>query len=300
MSQGLYQEVLIATLGTQPQVVTLATDLLAEDEDVVVAAVHVIHTAPQALIGAALERLRSEFHRGRYRGRRCAYEEVPILRTNGQPVVDIRSKEDVRSAFNTIYRTVLAQKRAGKIVNLSIAGGRNSMVVYGAVTAQMLFDPEDRLWHILSTTDFERSGRMHRQFGNEASLVPIPVLQWSSVSPVLTALVREQDPFRAVEAQEQMVEQQRDRERKEFLTQELTPSEWEVLADFVAHGGTDRQIAQRLHISHRTVSTHLGHIYDKMRAFFPYDPSAVGRATLLREFASLFQDHPELLYPPQD
>jgi hypothetical protein len=31
MSQGLYRQVLIATLGTQPQVVTLAVDLLVLD-----------------------------------------------------------------------------------------------------------------------------------------------------------------------------------------------------------------------------------------------------------------------------
>ena len=300
MSQGLYREVLIATLGTQPQVVTLAADLLKEDEHVLVDEVHVIHTAARGRIGEALEGLRGQFVHNRYRGRRCIYREVPIRTTDGQPVVDIRSKNDVRSAFNTIYHAVLEQKRAGRIVHLSIAGGRNSMVVYGAVTAQMLFDPEDRLWHIISTTAFERSGRMHRQARDEASLVPIPVLQWSAVSPVLTALVREQDPFRAVEAQEQLVEEQRDRQREEFLTEVLTAAEWRVLADYVTHSGTSRQIARRLNIAYRTVTTHLDHIYSKMRGFFPYDPSAVNRETLVREFVGFFEDHPELRSPPSD
>jgi DNA-binding CsgD family transcriptional regulator len=183
-------------------------------------------------------------------------------------------------------------------VHLSIAGGRNSMVVYGASTAQMLFDPGDRLWHILSTADFERTGLMHRRRRPDATLVPIPVLQWSAISPVLTALVREQDPFRAIAAQEQLVKRQADRERERFLREALTAAEWRVLGDYVTHGGTDREIARRLAISHRTVSTHLHRIYGKMRAFFNYDPAVVGRDTLMHQFAEFLSRHPHLRAPP--
>jgi CRISPR-associated Csx14 family protein len=300
VTTGLYRQTLIATLGTHPQVVTLAADLLAEDQGVVVDEVHVIHTAPEGFVGEALEQLRKEFDRNRYRGRRCTYHEIPIRTPEGDPVRDIRTKRDAESAFNTIYHTVRAQKQEGKRVHLSIAGGRNSMVVYGAVTAHMFFDPTDSLWHILSTTAFERSGLMHRQDSRDASLVPIPVLPWSDISPALTYLVREEDPFRAVEAQERMVELQANRERREFLTEELTPAEWRVLGDYVMHAGTDREIALRLGISHRTVGTHLSRIYDKMRMFFNYDPAAVGRATLMHQFASFLKDHPELRSPPED
>lgn len=300
MTTGLYRQALIATLGTHPQVVTLAMDLLAEDEGAVADEVHVIHTAPEGYVGEALEQLREEFRRSRYRGRRCAYHEVPILTETGRPVRDIRSKKDAESAFNTIYRTVKAQKQAGRRVHLSIAGGRNSMVVYGAATAQILFDAEDRLWHILSREAFERSGLMHREGRRDASLVPIPVLRWSSVSPALTALVREPDPFRAVEAQERLAEEEADRRREEFLTEVLTRREWRVLGDYVTHAGTDREIALRLGISHRTVSTHLGRVYDKMRVFFNYDPAVVGRDTLMHQFAGFLGDRPDLRSPPQD
>jgi CRISPR-associated Csx14 family protein len=298
MSQGLYRQVLIATLGTQPQVVTLAVDLLAEDHGVSVDEVHVIHTAAKGHIGEALEQLRETFGHNRYDGRRCLYHETPILGPNGQAVHDIRTEEDAQGAFNTIYHTVLEQKRAGRRVHLSIAGGRNSMVVYGASTAQMLFDPGDRLWHILSTADFERTGLMHRRRRPDATLVPIPVLQWSAISPVLTALVREQDPFRAIAAQEQLVKRQADRERERFLREALTAAEWRVLGDYVTHGGTDREIARRLAISHRTVSTHLHRIYGKMRAFFNYDPAVVGRDTLMHQFAEFLSRHPHLRAPP--
>ena len=45
---------------------------------------------------------------------------------------------------------VLAEKRAGHLVYLSIASGRKPMTVYGMVAAQLLFDEDDRVWHLLS------------------------------------------------------------------------------------------------------------------------------------------------------
>jgi len=300
MTEGFYRESLVATLGTQPQVITLAADLLAKDENVPVGEVHVVHTAARGRIAEALEGLRCEFRDGAYQGRRLDYHEVPIATPDGRVITDIRTGEDARSAFSTLYRTVLALKRARKRVHLSVAGGRNSMVVYGAVAAQILFDPDDSLWHVLSTTEFERTGLMHRRRQRDATLVPIPVLPWSSVSPAFTALVREQDPFHAVAAQERIVRERGDRQRREFLTEELTPGEWRVLGDFVTHGGTDRQIGMRLGISHRTVGTHLTRIYDKMRAFFNYDPSVVGRETLMHQFAGFLRQYPDLRSPPSE
>jgi CRISPR-associated Csx14 family protein len=196
-----YREVLVATLGIQPQVVTLAVNLLAEDEGIEVDEVYVVHTAAERRVGEALERLRAEFPDGRaYRGRRCLYCPRPIFTPDGRPVRDIRTEEDAHSTFHTIYRVVLEQKQAGKRIHLSVAGGRNSMVIYGAAMAQIIFDADDRLWHIVSTTEFERTDLMHRRSPFDAVLAQTPVLRWSMVSPVLTALVREQDPFRAVVA----------------------------------------------------------------------------------------------------
>lgn len=301
MTTGLYRQVLIATLGTHPQVVTLAADMLADDQGVVVDEVLVIHTAPEGPVGEALERLRDEFDRNQYRGRRCVYQEVPMATRRGEPVRDIRTEKDAECAFNTIYRTVKSQKRAGKRVHLSIAGGRNSMVVYGAATAQILFDLDDRLWHVLSKAEFERSGLMHRQSHRDATLAPVPVLCWSSVSPALTALVREEDPFRAVALQqERLAEEETDRRREEFLKEVLTPEQWRVLGNYVTHGGTNRQIALRLDRSVRTVEKHLEEIYGEMRSFFGYKPDIVGRDTVMQQFATFLKRHPQLRSPPED
>jgi len=42
--------------------------------------------------------------------------------------------------MRTVYRVVLAEKRVGRIVRLSIAGGRKTMAAYGMIVAQLLFD----------------------------------------------------------------------------------------------------------------------------------------------------------------
>jgi CRISPR-associated protein Csx14 len=299
MSTSLYRQALVATLGTQPQVVTLALDLLEDDQGVVVDEVTVIHTEAQGRVGDALERLREQFRHNRYRGRRCAFEPVLIVTADERPVRDIRSEEDARSTFRTIFRTVQGRKKEGRIVHLSIAGGRNSMGAYGVVTAQILFGKDDRLWHIVSTEEFERSGKMHRRGPSDAVLTQIPVLYWSGVSPpVMAALAREDDPFRAIVAQQQWMERQTDVQREEFLTEVLTVAERRVVEDFVIRGGTDREIAARLArslgrpYSGRTVNTHLGHIYGKMEDFFGY--SLVNRGTVMQQFAGFFGRHPHL------
>lgn len=46
--------------------------------------------------------------------------------------------------------------------------------------------------------------------------------------------------------------------------EELTPREQEVLA-YLVRGASDRDIAQALFLSVRTVQTHLAHIYDKLK-----------------------------------
>ena len=55
------------------------------------------------------------------------------------------------------------------------------------------------------------------------------------------------------------------RPRRERLTgiESLTPGELGV-ARLAAQGLTNRQIAQALFVSTKTVGTHLGHIYDKL------------------------------------
>lgn len=104
-------EVLIATLGTRPEVITLALDLLLEDHPI--EHVVVIHTARRFMpIGRALLRLENEFPgktRYAYAGIPCAYETVE-LHVDGEPFDDIATRDQAGAAFTTIYRQVQGRK----------------------------------------------------------------------------------------------------------------------------------------------------------------------------------------------
>ncbi|MCI0521632.1 MAG: CRISPR-associated ring nuclease, partial [Chloroflexi bacterium] len=189
---------LIATLGSEPQVVTAALDLLAAQGETI-PLVQVIHTqAAEGEIAAGLERLRDAFAAPPYLGS-VALELYPLLDDNGAPFSDVETPQAAEQVFRLLYSVVRRAKQAGWRVHLSIAGGRKSMAVFGMTVAQMLFDEGDRLWHLHSSGEFLRSKRLHPLPGDQARLLAIPVILWSLVSPALLELGDVEDPFAAVE-----------------------------------------------------------------------------------------------------
>ncbi|MEW6664386.1 MAG: CRISPR-associated ring nuclease [Thermodesulfobacteriota bacterium] len=280
------QQVLIATLGTEPQVVTLALDLL-EAKGHAVAEVIVLHTAGQA-VRPALARLREEFAGGGTR----KFRAVPVEGESG-PVADIVTDEDMAALLRTMYRTVITEKRAGRVVHLSIAGGRKPMAVSGMVVAQLLFDEDDRVWHLL--TENWRPGDervLHIRPGDRSSLVPVPVLRWSSVSPVLTELALREDPWEAIQAQRGMKQEEDLRRKREFLDHWLTPAERQVVR-LACQGLDNAAIARHFHKSYKTVANQFTNIYDKLREWRGFrDDIPVSRTALVAEFLQSFMSLP--------
>lgn len=165
---NMAQQVLIATLGSEPQVVTLALDLLRAKGHPI-AEVIIVHTMGEA-VQSALKQLAGEFAAPET----CGYRTVAVVKGEW-PVDDISTEEDTASLLRTLYRTILAEKRAGRLVHLSIAGGRKPMAVYGMVVAQLLFDNEDRVWHLLSEDWKPGDAQVMTQRGT--LIYPAPPLQ---------------------------------------------------------------------------------------------------------------------------
>jgi CRISPR-associated protein Csx14 len=275
-------QVLIATLGTEPQVVTLALDLL-QTKGYPIAEVIVVHTVGK-VVQPALSRLAEEFARPAA----GVYRPVPVEGQDG-PIEDIVTEADTAALLRTLYRVVLAEKRAGRLVHLSIAGGRKPMAVYGMVVAQLLFDENDRVWHLLSEGWRPGDERvMHVRPGDRVWLVPVPVLRWSSVSPVMTGLALREDPWEAIQAQRAM-RQEEDRQRKrEFVEHWLTPAEREVVR-LACQGLDNASIARRLDKAESTVANQLTGIYGKLHEWRGYRTDVpVSRAVLVAEFAVYF------------
>lgn len=65
---------------------------------------------------------------------------------------------------------------------------------------------------------------------------------------------------------------------KTVLDEKLCDREREIVS-YVVHGFPNREIAQRLYISERTVSTHLVNIYDKLNVHSRAELAAIVRAT---------------------
>lgn len=276
------QHVLVATLGAEPQVVTLALDLL-RGKGYPVAEVVVVHTLGEA-VQPALGRLAEDFARPGA----CGYRAVPVER-DGWPVADFRTEADTAALLRTLYRTVLAEKRAGRVVHLSIAGGRKPMAVYGMVVAQLLFDEDDRVWHLLSEDWRPGDARvMHVRPGDRVSLVPVPVLRWSTVSPVLTELAVREDPWEAMQAQRSLRQQEDYRRRREFIEHYLTRNERELVR-LACQGLDNATIARRLHKSERTVANQFTKVYEKLQEWRGVRRDvAVSRILLVAEFAPYF------------
>jgi CRISPR-associated protein Csx14 len=276
------RQVLVATLGTEPQVVTLVLDLLwakGYSIDGVIA----VHTVGE-VVQPALEALAEEFARPGMPG----YRPV-LVEGEGGPVADVVTEADVAAVLRTLYRVVLAEKRAGRLVHLSIAGGRKPMAVYGMVVAQLLFDEDDRVWHLLSEGWQPGDERvMHVRPGDKVWLVPVPVLRWSSVSPVLTELARREDPWEAIQAQRAIRAAEDQRRKREFVERWLTPAEREVVR-LACQGLDNAAIARRLGKREKTVANQLTAVYRKLHEWRGYRTDVpVSRAVLIAEFATFF------------
>jgi CRISPR-associated protein Csx14 len=279
--QGQRREVMVATLGTEPQVVTIALDLLQEKghrpEEVVV-----VHTAGE-VVRPALARLTEEFASGA-----VAYRPLPIVGPSG-PVADIVTDEDATALLQTLYREVRALKRARCRVHLSIAGGRKPMAVYGMVVAQLLFDEDDRVWHLLSEGWEPGSERvMHLRPGDRAWLVPVPVLRWTESAAAIAALMAQDDPWAAIRRQRELTQAQAMQRRGEFLRHWLSPAEREVVELLVREGLDNAGIARRLYKSERTVANQLTQVYAKLHEFLGFPEATTGRSVLIAELAPYF------------
>jgi CRISPR-associated protein Csx14 len=257
-------DTLIAPLGSKPQLVTIALDLLLQhcgDVNEVL----VLHTdVDRPVTRAALDLLHDEFSHTYPQVRlRC----VCLCDVQGAPLPDVSDERSARGAFRVLYQETKSLKQQGRRVHLSIAGGRKIIAVYGMAVAQLLFDPDDRVWHIFSVPELVESRALHPE-PDQAALIRVPVLRWSEISPALTELALSDDPFDALQRQEQLRQADALRLARQFVGQELSPAEREVVELVACEGLTDGQVARRTYRSPKTVGHHLSSAYQKARAFF--------------------------------
>ena len=256
--------VLIATLGTEPQVVSAVFDLLTWKGEKV-QQIRIVHArAPGTPIADAVHRIK-EWGRLNHKttGNQVPLDLVAIKDQQGKPVSDIRNQTAAQAAFRTIYNQIRLRKREGYQIHLSLAGGRKTMAVYAMLSAQLLFDDADHVWHLHSEGDFLASKRLHPRPSDCVELIPIPVVRWSRVAPILLDLAEIEDPYLALEQQQQLKLNEEIELTREFVEQSLSSAEERVVSLLVKEGLSDKDLGERLSISPRTVEQHLRSAYAK-------------------------------------
>src|SRR5579885_2566058 len=90
-------------------------------------------------------------------GPRCGPAQVIVLKgADGRPLDDVRSERDSRAIADQLAEFLRRQtERVHTRLHCSVAGGRKTMGVLLAAALQLYGRPEDRLYHVLVTPEFE-------------------------------------------------------------------------------------------------------------------------------------------------
>ena len=262
--------VLIATLGAEPQVVSLATYLLLA-QHVPLRAVFVLHTdASHPPIGQALPLLCDAF---------AAQPSWPPLHTVPVQAVDALTPQELDCFGEMFFQTLQSQLTQGRQIHLLLAGGRKSMAMVGMSVAQLLLGPHDAIWHLYSDDTLRHSGRMTPTAGDQVQLVAVPLPHPAMASPQFTPTA--QAPTRA--AALATVEALRARQAQQFIASILTPAERDLAVLVAREVLTAEEMAARLHKSPKTITNQLTTIYSKLESAFGLQPDRGVKREFLRQ-----------------
>lgn len=266
--------VLVATLGTEPQIVSLATALLLQQEPL--AAVVVLHTAAGVPpMKDALPALQAVFG---------AQPDWPPLRLEALPLDDVLTPADLDLFGERLYQVLRGWVTQPARVHLLLAGGRKSMALVGMSVAQLVLGPDDHLWYLHSDEALRQAGRMLPAVDDQVTLVPIPLPRLAVAPPAFTRALQAPTRADALAALDgQHVDQ-----LCYFLEHELTPAERELALLVGKELLTAEQMAVRLHKSSKTITNQLNSIYSKLESVFGLTPDVgLKREFLRRELAGL-------------
>ncbi|MBV7331747.1 LuxR C-terminal-related transcriptional regulator [Chloroflexi bacterium TSY] len=274
--------VLVATLGTEPQIVSLAAQSLTRGAAPIerrLDAIVVLHTNRQDTpIGVAVSTLETLF---------AAHPRWPPLRLQHIPDDDVVTPEQISTFADVLYAVLRVELQANRRVHLLLSGGRKPMSMVGLTVAQLLFGPQDRVWLLQSEEQLRLSRRALLQPDDEVVLMEVPLPNLHLAPPVFTRTMQaptRDDALRTLAQQKQSHHQR-------FVEVVLTPAEREVVALVAQEVLTTEAVASRLHKSPKTVTNQLNTIYSKLEAEFDLHPDhSIKREFLRRELRNYFEN----------
>lgn len=260
----------VATLGLQPQVITRALDKLMEIEPDIVQGT-IIHTRayrshPDWPTFETFQRYVEKQYDA------IDWEWCPIQETGKEPVDDVNSLETAELTFRLTFKIIRELKQQGYRLHTLIAGGRKSIIVYSMISAQLLFDVYDKLWHIFSKDENVRelSLRPHPP-EDTVQLVEIPVFHLSGFMPMVRELILfSDDPTRAI----RLYQEQEDMDYLVHLQHfyEACDSIDKRILLMRFHNFSNKEVAGRVHLGEPAIIQRLHRIADRL-----YDDPIVKR-----------------------
>lgn len=256
---------MIATLGGQPQVLTFALDeLLARGERIdEVATVQV--AAESDAMQTSLRRLTESFAGGRYAGQPCRLRSV-VIGNDGGALTDLTDETGAEATWQTMHGLLGRLKAEGRRLHLVVTGGPRLIGLMAMSAATLLFDHQDRLWHLYTPRALREaaSGGAILHVGPEAGvrLIQVPMAPWGAYFPALRLLATATSA-QVLTAQMRLMDEG-EQARCQAVVDKLTGRQVEVLRAF-AEGLTPQDVAERLNITLKTVNSHKTAILDECR-----------------------------------
>lgn len=250
------QTTVVATLGGQPQVITLAIDaLLAQGVRLDHALlVHLAMDSPR--LQTAVQKIITSFTSPNYRNIRLEFHQ---LRTKDAQLADIHDEADAHAAWEAISQLLIKLKNNHHTLHVCISGGRQMLGFMTMSAAMLHFGHEDRLWHGYTPDEWlkpTRDGKlMHLPPEAGFQLIEVPMMPWGSYFPALRQLTQPVTKRADVLAPQRAVLDYAENARKTAVLQQLTPRQKDVLKAF-ALGLLPQQVALKLCISVKTVNSH--------------------------------------------
>lgn len=139
----------------------------------------VVYTSAPIVL-RAMDKVKEQFDGGYYQG--ISLKELRLQGQRGN-IVDFQHHEDVGILLRVFYREIREAKRTGSTVQMCVSGGRKVMGIMAMVAAQLLFGPQDKVWHLV--TEGWKPGDeqlMHPEDTQVRDLVEVPVLLWEYAS----------------------------------------------------------------------------------------------------------------------
>lgn len=275
--------IFIATLGGQPQIVTLALDqLLARGYPI--SEVIVVHLAPRSeRYQAALQRVGAEFVQETYAGHPIRYRPHVIQHPTGL-VSELDSPEAIEAARVTLHHLLLRLRQPDTHLHLCISGGRRLLGYLALSLAPILLREQDCIWQLLSADHIREQTRdgvvMHLPNHPEVQLLRLPVMtlsQFLVVSPT-----QAYTPLDDLTTQARQTIDALQRQQCRQVYDALTPKQREVLK-LISAGSHPDEVARTMSVTSGTVRDHLTVIYTLCRNAWDLHPKHYLRFDWLRE-----------------